>query len=207
MVGGNFEPASQIVPERHTVFGAGLGQSEESIAAIAPGVAAGSGTHLAAGDLAADVILRTVGVQRYLRPLQHHQQFGLVGMQSLQQSIQRDEAGAAAEDAIEPCPQHQTAHFAWIGSINLEIGVEVPNQRPHLLLCGPLQIGEGVELMHQPFCMHPAQRVLADVELTGIVAQYHGVLQKPMRMDAAPLSPLGGDQHRVLDDRQTGLCG
>jgi hypothetical protein len=70
MLGGNFESTSQIVAERHAVLGADLGQAEESIAAIAPGVAAGSGTHLAAGDLAADVILRTVDVQRYFRPLE-----------------------------------------------------------------------------------------------------------------------------------------
>ena len=75
------------------------------------------------------------------------------------------------------------------------------------MLSRPLQIGESVQLMHQPFRMNPAQRVPADVELTGIVAQHHGVLQKPLRVDAAPLSPFGGDQHRVLDDRQTGLRG
>ena len=32
-------------------------------------------------------------------------------------------------------------------------------------------------------------------------------LRKPCGVDAAPLSPLGGDLHRVLDDRQTGLWG
>jgi hypothetical protein len=70
-----------------------------------------------------------------------------------------------------------------------------------------MQIREAVQLMHQPFRMNPAQRVLANGELTGVVAQHHGVLQQPMRMDAAPHSPLGGDQHRVLDDGQPGLCG
>jgi hypothetical protein len=34
--------------------------------------------------------------------------------------------------------------------------------------------------------MYPAQSMLADVELTGIVAQHHGFLQKAMRVDAAP---------------------
>jgi hypothetical protein len=46
MLGRNFESTSQIVPERHTVLGAGLGQAEESIAAIAPGIAGGSGLRL-----------------------------------------------------------------------------------------------------------------------------------------------------------------
>jgi hypothetical protein len=31
-------------------------------------------------------------------------------------------------------------------------------------------IGEGVQLMHQPFGMDPAQRMLADVELSGVIA-------------------------------------
>jgi hypothetical protein len=40
--------------------------------------------------------------------------------------------------------------------------------------------------------------MLADVELTGIVAQHYGVVQKLMRVDAAPQSPLGGNQYQVL---------
>jgi hypothetical protein len=53
--------------------------------------------------------------------------------------------------------------------------------------------------------MDPAQSVPADGELPGIVAQHHGVVQKAMRVDAAPLSSLGGNLHRVLDDCQTSL--
>ncbi len=110
---GDAQTAAQIIPERDAMLGAGLGEAEEGIAAIAPGVAAGSGADLAAGDLAADVVFGAVGMQRDLRPLQHHQQFGLVGMQPLQQSIQRDEAGAAAEDAIEPRAQRADGGFCW----------------------------------------------------------------------------------------------
>jgi hypothetical protein len=66
--------------------------------------------------------------------------------------------------------QHQTATFAGIGPIDLEISVEVPDQLADTLLSRPMQIGESVELMHQPFRMDPAQRVLADVELTGVVS-------------------------------------
>jgi hypothetical protein len=43
-----------------------------------------------------------------------------------------------------------------------------------------------------------------DGELSGIVTQQHGIVQEAVRMDTAPLSPLGGNLHRVLDDRQTG---
>src|SRR5580704_10177137 len=47
--------------------------------------------------------------------------------------------------------QHQTATFAGIGPIDLESSVEVPDQLADTLLSRPMQIGESVELMHQPF--------------------------------------------------------
>ena len=43
--------------------------------------------------------------------------------------------------------------------------------------------------------------------LTGVVTQQHGIAEEAVRVDAAPLSPLRGDLHRVLDDCQTGLWG
>jgi len=55
---------------------------------------------------------------------------------------------------------------------------------------GTVQIREGVQLVHQPFGMHPAQRVAAHGELPGIVAQYHGIAQEVVRVDAAPNGPL-----------------
>jgi hypothetical protein len=66
------------------------------------------------------------------------------------QAIERDEASAATEEAIEPgahlasppCGRRRTAGF--------QIGVEPPEQRADTLLRGAVQIGEGVELMDQP---------------------------------------------------------
>jgi hypothetical protein len=126
-VAGDAEAASQVIPERYAVLGAGLGESQEGIAAITPRVTASSCTDLATGDLAADVVLGAIGMERDFRPLQHHQQLGLVGVQPLQQSIQRDEASAAAEDAVEPRAQRPTAALGGIRPIDLEIGVKVPN--------------------------------------------------------------------------------
>ena len=100
---------------------AGFGEPKEAIPAIASGVAACSGADFAAGDLRADIVLGAVGVQRDFRPLQHHQQFGLVGVQARQKTIQCDKTGAAAKDAIEPCSQHHTAIFAGLGPVKLEI--------------------------------------------------------------------------------------
>src|SRR5208283_6121354 len=98
----------------------------------------------------------------------------------------RDEAGAAAEDAVKPRPQRKAAAFLGIGPVSLEIGVEDPDQLAHLLLCGAMQIREGVQLMHQPLGMDPAQRVSAHRELPCIIAQYNGIAQEVVRMDAAP---------------------
>ena len=42
-----------------------------------------------------------------------------------------------------------------------------------------MQIRERVQLMHQPFRVDPAQRVLADVELSCVVAQHPASRRKP----------------------------
>ena len=124
-----------------------------------------------------------------------------VGVQPLQQSIERGESGTVAEDTVEPRTQHTPAAFIRFDAVGLEAGVEIPDQRSHALLSVPVRVGERVQLMHQPFRVDPAQGMPADIELSGIVAQHHGIVQEAVRMDAAPLSPFGGNLHRVLDNR------
>src|SRR3954453_1380928 len=75
------EPAAKIIPEANVQLGACLGQPEESIAAVASKGASRATADLAFGALAADVVLRAVGVQRDLRAVERHQQFCLVGVQ------------------------------------------------------------------------------------------------------------------------------
>ena len=125
-------------------------------------------------------------------------------MQARQQAIQGGKAGAAAEDAVEPCPQRDTAAFVGVGLVRLEISIEVPNQLPHLLLGGAMRVREGVQFVHQPFGMDPAQCVLTNRELPGIIAQHHGIAQEVVRVDAAPDRSLGGDLHRI---GRRGQCG
>ena len=61
--------------------------------------------------------------------------------------------------------------------------------------------------------MDPAQAVLADIELTGIVADDDGVGQEAMRLDTAPQGALGRDQNRVgvdferRDAKPFEMCG
>ena len=150
----------------------------------------------------ADVALGAIGVERYVRAIEHHQQLGLVGVQPREQAIQRDEAGASMEDALEAGTQLATAPRGGVGAIRLEIIVEAPDQRAHALLSGAVQIGEGVQLVYQPFRMHPAERVAADVELASVIAEDHHLTQQPMRLDAAPQRPFGGDTDWIRRDLQ-----
>src|SRR3954467_10132109 len=60
------EPGAEVVPERHSELLASFHQAQERIPAIPAHVAAGSAAHLAPGHLGADVVLRSVGVERDL---------------------------------------------------------------------------------------------------------------------------------------------
>src|SRR5881227_1785233 len=95
------EPAAKIIPEADVQLGACLDQPEESIAAVASKVASRAAADFAFGDLAADVVLRAVGMQRDFRAVERHQQFRLVGVQPHEQSVQHGKPGAAHEDAIK----------------------------------------------------------------------------------------------------------
>jgi hypothetical protein len=147
-----------------------------------------------------DIALGAIGVERYLRAIEHHQQLVLVGMQPGQQAVECGEAGASVEDAVEAGTQFATASRTGSGAIRLEIVVEAPDQRAHALLRGAMQIGECIQLVHQPLRMHPAQRMPANGKLAGIVADNHHVAQQPVRVDAAPQCPFGGDADWVRCD-------
>ena len=77
--------------------------------------------------------------------------------------------------------------------VGLQVGVEPPDQGAHELLGGVLPVGEGVELVHEPLGMDPAQGVSVERELAGVVGQDHRVGQQAVRLDAAPERTLGGD--------------
>jgi hypothetical protein len=143
-------------------------------------------------------------MERDVWMVEHGQQFGLVGVQPLQQAIQTDEAGVATEDVVEPRAELVAPPWCRRGAVVLQIGVKLPNQRADLLLCGTLLVGEGVEFVHQPLGVYPTECVLTDGKLSGVVTDNHPLTQKVMRLDAAPQRPLGGDLHRVGCYRQRG---
>src|SRR5438132_271299 len=70
-------------------------------AAVAAFIAARAAADLAFCDLAADVVFGAVGVERNLRAVEHHEQFGFIGVEPGEQPVERGEAGASLEDPVE----------------------------------------------------------------------------------------------------------
>ena len=198
------ETRAEIVPEWDSELCAGLGEAEEGIAAIATGVASGASADLSLDDLAADVVLRSVGVERDFGPIQHHEQFGFFGMEPREQAVESDEAGFAAEDTVKPCPQSGLALPGRMPAIGFEIVIEPPDELADFALGDALLICEGVEPVDEPLGMDPAQAVLADIELTSVVADDDGVGREAMRLDPAPQGALGGDHNGIGINLESG---
>ena len=72
------------------------------------------------------------------------------------------------------------------------------------MLRGAMGVGEGVELVDEALGMNPAQAVLAELELTGIVADDDRVGQQAVGLDAAPECGFSGDLHRIGGDLERG---
>ena len=66
------KPRAEVIPEGDSELGAGLVEAEKPIAAIATRIAPGAAAHFSFGDLAADIVLRSIGVQWNLGPIEHH---------------------------------------------------------------------------------------------------------------------------------------
>ena len=99
---------------------------------------------------------------------------------SRSQAIEGDEAGASTEDAVEAGSQFAPAPCGGGGAMRCR--------------------SVNVQPVHEPFRMHPTQRVLADVELTRVVADNHHVAQQTVGLDAAPQRPFSGDADWIQCD-------
>ena len=96
MAAGDGQSGAEIVPEGDFELGAGLEEAQEGVSTIATDIAARAAADLSPGDVAADVVLRSVGVQRGLGSVEDHQQLGLVGVEPHEQTVEGDEAGSCA---------------------------------------------------------------------------------------------------------------
>src|SRR5258708_4438342 len=149
------ERAAQVVPDRDAELVAGLNETEESIATIPANVASRPGADLTPRDVAANVVLRAVGVERYFGPFEYHQQLGLVGVQPGQQAIQRGEASGAEEDAVEACAQRGRPAFTGVSLVSSEARVKVPDHATYPRLGCAIVVVERIQFMHQPLRVDP----------------------------------------------------
>ena len=76
----DLQPGTEVIPERNGELGAGFQEAEEGVARLLAGRGAGLAGDPAFGDEAADGVLRTVGVQRDVWPVEDPQQLVLVGV-------------------------------------------------------------------------------------------------------------------------------
>ena len=142
-------------------------------------------------------------MERDLRPVEHHQQFGLVGTQAADQPVEGGKAGLALEDAIEAEAQCGLAASRGVVPVGLEVAIEPPDETANRLLGAAMLVGEGVELVNEALGMDSAARMLADLELSGIVADDDGVRDVTMGFEAAPQGAFGSDHHRIGGDRES----
>jgi hypothetical protein len=63
------ETCAEIVPEGESKLCAGLEEAQEGVAAIAAGIASCAAADFAPGDLATNIVFRSVGVERDFGPL------------------------------------------------------------------------------------------------------------------------------------------
>jgi hypothetical protein len=122
------QPVPEVVPERDGELGAGFQQAEEGVAGLLAGGGAGLAGDPAFDDEAADVVLRAVGVQRDVWPVEHKQQLVLVGKGPGDGLVELGKAGDPGEDPIEAPPQRCSADGCRVVLVELEISVEPPDQ-------------------------------------------------------------------------------
>ena len=79
---GNAEAIAKVVPECEAKFGSGARINPRNASRQSrPARLRVPTTDLALGDMETDVALGAIGVERYLRPIEHHQQLRLFGVQ------------------------------------------------------------------------------------------------------------------------------
>ena len=86
--------------------------SEEGVAAVAAGLRAGATADFAPCHLAADVILRAVGVKRDIRPFEGAEQLDLVGVEPGEQPVEGGKAGGG-EQPVKAGPEAPAFCAEW----------------------------------------------------------------------------------------------
>ncbi len=114
-------------------------------------------------------------MKRDVGPLEGDEQLLLIGMQSFEQPVECGKAGSGGEEPLEALLERRVGLRRRLPAVRLEIGIEPPQPRPDPLDGLALPVIEADQLVDQPFGVDPAQRVMADVELTGVVTDDDGI--------------------------------
>ena len=98
-------------------------------------------------------------------------------MQPLQQPVEHGKTGALLENGVKAQAQVKGSAGRGLALVAEEIAVQSPDQSPDFFLRPPVVVGYGRELVDQPLGnlfgtrMKPAQGMMSDIELAGIVAE------------------------------------
>ena len=91
---------------------------------VPPQIAARPGADLAASDLAADIVLRTIGMQRDFRPLQHQQQLRCPSAEPTEMfGRRRPRGGRLSTHRLVPEPIHRYPGRCWQSSAQQVAGL------------------------------------------------------------------------------------
>jgi hypothetical protein len=141
------------VPEADTLLGAGFHQTEKGVATVSAQITSRSAGDLPPGDLAADVVFRSVGVQGDVGSLEHQQELTFLSLEPAQEPVERCVARARREDLLKAFGELPLALGCGLCAIGLEIGVEGPNAALDVFFGLALLVGEGIELVYEAFRM------------------------------------------------------
>jgi hypothetical protein len=105
-------------------------------------------------------------MQRDVGPVEHKQQLVLVGKGPGDGLVEFDKAGDPGEDPIEALPQRRSADGCRVVLVELEIGVEPPDQLALQRDQAVLLVGDADDPAEMALGVDPAQGVLENVELS-----------------------------------------
>ena len=168
--------------------------------AVLPAVADGTAGDFALGHDGADVVFGTVGVKRDLGSLENAQQVGFELVQAGQLPVEHDVAGLVGEDPVKAHPQAPGAPWIGVALIGLQVGIEPPDQAALEIDGAAMRGTQRLQLMDEPFGIHPAQGMVADPELAGTIGDDHRVTQQVLVAYRPPECGFGGDLERIGGD-------
>ena len=125
------DPIIKVLPERETVFQAGLLEADEGVPTSSPGLTAGSRAGLAFFDHVANVAFAAVVVQREIGVIQHAQQLVAVVLEALEDPIERFARGYGGAQGVE---LRLNRGFGFLGrqrAIGVQIAIEAPDLLPN----------------------------------------------------------------------------